>query len=150
GGEGGGRHQRGCRSGMIVVLGALLLMPMQLGLPVRIALAALLGTGFAAANTVANMFIVEVRPEAEWNARIGALQALSGMGQVGGLLLAGIIGGRFALAFGVAAGLVACAVPIARLTPRAVPVPMPRAAPAAPPPPGAAAGARPPQPRFPI
>src|SRR5262249_17225705 len=53
------RHHRVCLSGMIVVLGALVLMPMQLGLPFRIALAAVLGVGFAAANTVANMFIVE-------------------------------------------------------------------------------------------
>ena len=121
-------HHRVLLAGMTVTLMALLLMPMQLGLPIKVALAAVLGTGFAAANTVANMFIVEVRPEAEWNARIGALQALSGMGQVGGLLLAGVIGGRFALAFGIAAALVAAAMPIAWLTLRGVQVPVPRAA----------------------
>lgn len=124
-------HHRVLRAGMLLTLTALLLMSMQPGLPVRIVLAAMLGTGFAAANTVANMFIVEVRPEAEWNARIGALQALTGMGQVGGLLLAGIIGGRFALAFGIAAALVAAAIPIAWFTLRGVHVPVPRAAVAA-------------------
>src|ERR1043166_4973627 len=82
-------HHRVLLAGMTVTLMALLLMPMQLGLPIKVALAAVLGTGFAAANTVANMFIVEVRPPEEWDARIGALQALSGMGQVGGLVLAG-------------------------------------------------------------
>ncbi len=127
-------HHRVLLAGMLVTLVALLFMPMQLGLPIKIVLAAALGIGFAAANTVANMFIVETRPPEEWDARIGALQALSGMGQVGGLLLAGVIGGRFALAFGVAAGLVAAAVPIAWLTLRAVHVPVPRAAVAAHPP----------------
>src|SRR5262249_22216212 len=100
----------------------------------RVGLAAMLGMGFAAANTVANMFIVEVRPEAEWNVRIGALQALTGVGQVGGLLLAGILGSRFTLAFGIAAALVATAMPIAWLTLRGVHVPVPRAAAAAHPP----------------
>jgi MFS family permease len=127
-------HHRVLLAGMLLTLTGLLLMPMQLGLAVRIALAAVLGTGFAAANTVANMFIVEVRPEAEWNARIGALQALSGIGQVGGLMLAGIVGGRFALAFGIAAGLIAAAIPIALLTLRGVHVPVPRARAAAHPP----------------
>jgi len=48
------------------------------------------------------------------------LQALSGIGQVVGLLLAGLIGGRYALAFGVAAALVAASVPMAWLTLRGV------------------------------
>jgi MFS family permease len=120
--------------GMLVSLVALVLMPMRLGFPIEVALAAVLGTGFAAANTVANMFIVETRPQEEWDARIGALQALSGMGQVGGLVLAGVIGGRFSLAFAVAAALIAAAVPIAWLTLRRVHVPVARAAAAAHPP----------------
>ena len=94
----------------------------------------ILGLGFAAANTVANMFIVEVWPKEEWDARIGALQALSGLGQIVGLLLAGFIGGRFALAFGIAAALVAAAMPIAWLTLRGVQVAVPRTAVAAHPP----------------
>lgn len=67
------------------------------------------------ANTVANMFIVEVWPREEWDARFGSLQAISGIGQVVGLLLAGFIGRR---AFWVAAALIASAVPIAWLTAR--------------------------------
>jgi len=127
-------HQHVLLAGMVVSLVALVLMPMRLGFSIQVALAGVLGIGFAAANTVANMFIVETRPQEEWDARIGALQALSGMGQVGGLVLAGVIGGRFSLAFGVAAALVATAVPIAWLTLRGVHVPMPRAAAAAHPP----------------
>lgn len=127
-------HRQVLLAGMLTALVALLAMPLQLGLPLKVMFAAILGLGFAAANTVANMFIVEVRPPEEWEARIGALQALSGIGQVGGLLLAGLIGGRFALAFGVAAALVAAAVPIAWLTLRGVHVPVARAAAAAHPP----------------
>ena len=127
-------HHQVLLVGMVVSAAALILMPMRLGFPVKVLLAAALGIGFAAANTVANMFIVETRPQEEWDARIGALQGLSGIGQVGGLLLAGLIGGRFGLAFGVAAALIACAVPIAWLTLRAVHVPVPRAAAAAHPP----------------
>jgi hypothetical protein len=48
------------------------------------------------------------------------------MGQVTGLLLAGFIGGRYALAFGVAAALVAAAVPIAWMTLRRIQVPVAR------------------------
>ncbi len=119
-------HRQVLLAGMLATLLALLLMPFQLGLPLKATLAAILGLGFAAANTVANMFIVEVRPPDEWDARIGALQALSGLGQVVGLLLAGIIGGRYALAYAVAAALVAASVPMAWLTLRGVQVPVSR------------------------
>jgi MFS family permease len=121
-------HRQVLLAGMLAAVVVLVLMPVQTGLPLKAALAAILGLGFAAANTVANMFIVEVRPKEEWDARIGALQALSGLGQVVGLLLAGFIGGRYALAFGIAAALVAAAVPIAWLTLRGVRVAVPRAA----------------------
>ncbi len=127
-------HRQVLLAGMLVAAVMLILMPVQTGLPIKTALALILGVGFAAANTVANMFIVEVRPKEEWDARIGALQAFSGFGQVVGLLLAGLIGGRFALAFGIAAALVAAAVPIAWLTLRGVQVAVPRTAVAAHPP----------------
>src|SRR5271169_5827285 len=113
-------HRQILLAGMLAALVALLLMPADLGLPLKSAFAAILGLGFAAANTVANMFIVEVRPPEEWDARIGALQAFSGLGQVAGLLLAGFIGGRYALAFAVAAALVAAAIPITWLTLRGI------------------------------
>ena len=58
----------------------------------RIVLALLSGIGLAAASTVANLFIVEVHPESEWDARIGWLQTFYGGGQVIGLVLAGFIG----------------------------------------------------------
>jgi MFS family permease len=117
-------HRQVLLAGMLAALVALLLMPANLGLPLKSVLAAILGLGFAAANTVANMFIVEARPPEEWDARIGALQAFSGLGQVAGLVLAGFIGGRYALAFGVAAALVAAAIPITWLTLRGIELPV--------------------------
>jgi MFS transporter, DHA1 family, tetracycline resistance protein len=129
-------HRQVLLAGMLAALLGLLFMPMQLALPLKTGLAAILGTGFAAANTVANMFIVEVRPPEEWDARIGALQALSGLGQVLGLLLAGLIGGRYALAFAVAAALVAASVPVAWLTLRGIQLPIRRNVAAAHPPVG--------------
>ena len=141
-------HRQILLAGMLAALVALLLMPVNLALSLKAALAGLLGLGFAASNTVANMFIVEVRPKEEWDARIGALQALGGLGQVAGLLLAGFIGGRFALAFGIAAALVAAAVPIAWMTLRGIHVPMVRMAATAHPPLGGEGWANAPQRLF--
>ena len=141
-------HRPVLLAGMLASLVALLLMPADLGLPLKSVLAAILGLGFAAANTVANMFIVEVRPPEEWDARIGALQAFSGLGQVAGLLLAGFIGGRYALAFGVAAGLVAAAIPITWLTLRGIQLPVRRAEATAHPPVGGEGWACAPQRMF--
>ena len=141
-------HRQILLAGMLAVLMALLLMPADIGLPLKATLAAILGLGFAAANTVANMFIVEARPKEEWDARIGALQAFSGLGQVAGLLLAGFIGGRYALAFGVAAALVAAALPIAWLTLRGIQLPVPRHQATAHPPVGGEAWACSPQRLF--
>ena len=61
------------------------LFPFALSLFLRIILALLSGIGLAAASTVANLFIVEVHPEPEWDARIGWLQTFYGGGQVIGL-----------------------------------------------------------------
>jgi MFS family permease len=141
-------HRQILLAGMLAALVALLLMPAHLALPLKSVLAAILGLGFAAANTVANMFIVEIRPPEEWDARIGALQAFSGLGQVAGLLLAGFIGGRYALAFGVAAAMVAAAIPITWLTLRGIHLPVPRAAATAHPPVGGEGWACAPQRMF--
>ena len=86
-------HREVLLIGMLASLPALVLMPVQLDLPLKSVLAGILGLGFAASNTVANMFIVEVWPKEEWDARIGALQAISGLGQVFGLLSLGLSAG---------------------------------------------------------
>jgi len=85
-------HRRLLVGGLLgTALGATVL-PITLSLSYRVALALLSGTGLAAASTVANLFIVEVHPESEWDARIGWLQTFYGCGQVIGLVLAGLIG----------------------------------------------------------
>lgn len=70
-----------------------------------LSLAFLQGSGFGAAATVANLFIVENHPKAEWDERIGWLQTFYGAGQVGGLLLsAGLTGLRLRSGLFLAAG----------------------------------------------
>jgi fucose permease len=54
-------------------------------------LAAILGFGVASASTVANLFVVEAHPKTEWDERIGWLQTFYGIGQVSGLMLAGLL-----------------------------------------------------------
>lgn len=56
-----------------------------------IGLALFMGLGAAGAATVANLFVVEAHPKSEWDERIGWLQTFYGIGQVGGLLLAGVL-----------------------------------------------------------
>ena len=57
----------------------------------RSGFAFLQGIGATGSATVANLFIVEVHPQPEWDKRIGWLQTFYGGGQVGGLFLAGIL-----------------------------------------------------------
>jgi len=82
-----------------------------------ILLAILQGFGTASAATVANLFVVEVYPRTEWDERIGWLQTFYGLGQVGGLLLAGLLT-RMDLSLGllVAAALSAAAAILGWLT----------------------------------
>jgi len=70
------------------------LFPFTRSLSPHLFLAFLSSIGLAAASTVANLFIVEVHPEQEWDSRIGWLQTFYGGGQVIGLVLAGFIGQR--------------------------------------------------------
>ena len=73
-------------------------------------LAVIQGFGAAGAATVANLFVVEAHPKTEWDERIGWLQTFYGIGQVSGLLLAGVLTKTdFRVGFLVAAGLSAVA-----------------------------------------
>jgi DHA1 family tetracycline resistance protein-like MFS transporter len=85
-------HQWLLRGGLICTAAGAAGFPFAPLLSGRIGLALLSGVGLAAASTVANLFIVEVHPQAEWDVRIGWLQTFYGGGQVAGLLLAGMIG----------------------------------------------------------
>ena len=85
-------------------------------------LALLVSVGAAGASTVANLFIVEMHPKSEWDARIGWLQTFYGLGQVAGLLLAGFLS-NFDLSIGllVAAALSAAGVLLGWLTTKTPP-----------------------------
>lgn len=88
-------------------------------------LALLQGIGAAAAATVANLFVVEGHPKTEWDTRIGWLQTFYGGGQVGGLLLAGVLGQAHPCAgLLVAAGLTALAILPGWFTTRTPPAPL--------------------------
>jgi MFS family permease len=56
--------------------------------PLQLLLALVNGAGFAGAVTIANLLIVERRPEAEWNQRLGWLETALSVGQGGALILA--------------------------------------------------------------
>ncbi len=104
-------HRRVLAAGLFATALALACFSFMTSLFVRIALALALGAGSSASATVANLFVVELHPEDEWEKRIGWLQTFYGAGQVAGLLLAAWLSGvdrRIGLI--VAAGLTLLAV----------------------------------------
>ncbi len=78
--------------GLVVAGVGFVLFPFAGSLGPWLGLAIVQGGGAAAASTVANLFIVELHPQSEWDERIGWLQTFYGAGQVGGLFLAGVLG----------------------------------------------------------
>lgn len=86
-------------------------------------LAIIQGLGIASAATVANLFVVEAHPQGEWDERIGWLQTFYGIGQVAGLLLAGVLTRiDLRVGFWVAAGLSAAAALLGWFTTKTPPV----------------------------
>ena len=89
---------------------------------VWLVLAALLGAGMASLNTVANLFVVEAHPKAEWDRREAWLQTFYTLGLVGGLLLSSPLShSPLRVGLPVAALLAAIGVPAAWLTTRTPP-----------------------------
>lgn len=104
-------HKILLNGGFVVLAVALVGLPLVAGPALRIALAFGGGVGAAAGATVGNLFIVERWPKGEWDERIGWLQTFYGAGQVGGLLLAGVLSNASVrVGFWVSAGLAAAAV----------------------------------------
>jgi MFS family permease len=96
-----------------------------------VGLALLQGIGTSCAATMAHLLVVEAHPQSEWDERIGWLQTFYGGGQVGGLVLTGVLTQGVHLHFGLlaAASLAGLAVlpawlctptPPASLSPRPV------------------------------
>jgi MFS family permease len=79
------------------------------------------GASFAVMVTVANLLIVERRPQAEWNPRLGWLETVLSLGQAAALLLAGLLSSMsYTDALGFAAIVPAAAIPLSLvLIPRA-------------------------------
>ena len=77
--------------GLLITSGGLVVFSSTMQPAIWIGLALFLGLGAAGAATVANLFVVEAHPKSEWDERIGWLQTFYGIGQVGGLLLAGVL-----------------------------------------------------------
>jgi MFS family permease len=85
----------------------------------QLLLALINGAGFAAAVTIANLLIVERRPKAEWNQRLGWLETALSIGQGAMLILAAWLSGLNARPALVGAAIVAAAaIPLALLVPR--------------------------------
>ena len=74
--------------GLVVAAVALAVLPFVTMRAAWLGLVLLYSCGVSGASTVANLFIVEVHPETEWDERIAWLQTCHDAGHVGGLLLA--------------------------------------------------------------
>ncbi|MCL5879136.1 MAG: MFS transporter [Deltaproteobacteria bacterium] len=125
-------HRAVVLSGLGIVAVAIGLFPEFPGLLPRVVLALLAGTGMAAVSTVANLLIVEVYPKEQWDSRIGWFQTFYGIGQVAGLLLAGLFSSRISEGLLITSAIGAAALIVAAYTvrtPRKPPVPV-RAKPA--------------------
>ena len=111
-------HRWMLSGGLLLTTIGLATMPFAANQAAYLGLALLQSIGAAGAATVANLFVVEVHPKAEWDNRIGWLQTFYGGGQVAGLMLAGALS-RADLHTGllVAAGLTLFAAFLGWLTP---------------------------------
>jgi MFS family permease len=86
------------------------------GSPLQLLLALANGAGFAGAVTVANLLIVERRPQDEWNQRLGWLETVLSVGQGGALVLAAWLSGLSARhGLLIAAVVPAAAIPLSLL-----------------------------------
>ncbi len=111
--------------GLLLTVLGLFLFPLVRGSLPWLVLALLQGIGSAGAATVANLFVVEAHPAAEWDERIGWLQTFYGGGQVIGLLIAGLLSSSAAVSSGVfaAAGITLLAALTGWVTARTPPRP---------------------------
>jgi MFS family permease len=75
-------------SGAVMAAAGLAAFPFMPAVEAWPVLALLQGMGAIGAATIANLFVVEVHPQEEWEGRVGWLQTCYGGGQVSGLVLA--------------------------------------------------------------
>lgn len=102
--------------GFLALAAGLAGMPEAADLGMWMPLAFLAGLGVGAAATVAPLFVVDFAARSEWGPRIGWLQGFYGAGQLGGLLLAGLIAsGPLAYGFWLAAAVALTAIGVGRI-----------------------------------
>ena len=77
-------------AGFLFLMAAIGVFPLVHHLRLWLPLALMAGIASTAVSTCATLFIVEFEPREEWTARIGWLQTFNGVGQVLGLVLAGV------------------------------------------------------------
>lgn len=100
-----GAHRLFYISGYILLAIGLAIFPFTQLVWFWMALAFLQGVGSGTTNTVAAMFIVEYKPKAEWDVRIGWLQTFYGIGQAVGVGLCCVLQARPELGLLLSAGL---------------------------------------------
>jgi len=100
-----GAHRLFYLSGYVLLAIGLAVFPFTQLVWFWMALALLQGVGSGTTNTVAAMLIVEYKPRAEWDLRIGWLQTFYGVGQAVGLALVCVLQARPEIGLLVAAGL---------------------------------------------
>ncbi len=111
--------------GLIIMAVGLIVFSYATQLAIWVGMAVVLGFGAAGSAIVANLFVVEAHPKAEWDERIGWLQTFYGVGQVGGLLLAGLLSQiDLRISLSVAAGLSGAAALLGYLTTKTPPNPL--------------------------
>jgi MFS family permease len=110
------RAYRTLATGCAAVSAASLWLFPLAGPPLQLLLALANGGAFAGAVTVANLLIVERRPQPEWNQRLGWLETVLSVGQGGALILAAWLSGLTARTGLLIAALVpAAAIPLSVL-----------------------------------
>ena len=100
-----GRHRTFYLAGYLLLAIGLGLFPFTSLVWFWMVLAFIQGVGSGTSNTVAAMFIVEYKPKAEWDARVGWLQTFYGIGQAAGLGLAAALQARPEIGLMISAGL---------------------------------------------
>lgn len=103
-------------AGFLLSTAAIAVFPLMHEMSEWIPAAFVMGVGFSGAATIASLLIVDFEPSGEWEPRIGLLQSFNGVGQVIGLLLAGIFShGSLSIGLWIAAAILLPAWVFARI-----------------------------------
>lgn len=103
-------------TGFVLSIAAIAVFPLMRSITGWMPVAFVLGAGSSGAATAASLLIVDFEPAGEWEPRIGMLQSFNGVGQVVGLLLAGVFAdGAFSIGLWITAALLLPTLVLSRL-----------------------------------